>query len=94
MADIAWMIGAMVPAALLLALAYRITKKWPQDYVKSAFLNVFIGLVSVFLHALGAADGGPLNFSNAPLAVFAQTIVFGCDLIRIKGVKSKASSPA
>lgn len=92
MADLAYVIGAAFPAAILLALGYFATRWWAISYVKSGILNVCAAAAAVFLHALGNAHGGPLNFINTGPAIIAQVIVFSVDFIRIYGIRKNPAS--
>lgn len=95
-ADLVKLIGFAFGLILIyapVAAFYRVTgleKSLKSLLVAYAVISVAV----VFLDALGAADGGPLNFERAPLMVFGCIIVFAIDFLIMRGRQSERRDTA
>ncbi len=87
MGDIAYFLGATISQLFLLEIFYLASKTKRTSFARSYFFSSVVTLLAIFLSSLGNANGGPPNFEDATMRLFAGIAIAALDLARVYRTK-------
>ena len=83
MADLAQLLGALIPTFLISRLFIWLTKRW-SGIGRLAFVHLASAALSCVLSALGHAYGGQLDWTYSHVYVGAQFVWFVAEVFRAR----------
>lgn len=87
MVDVAFVLGAVISALVVVHIFLGIAGVRIQTIRQSVAAYIAVLIATLFVSAVGNADGGPPNFFDAPARVIGTLIAFAIEVV---GVRARA----
>lgn len=77
-------VGAFISQFLLATILHFAFRRFPNSAGKLIAIHAASAAIGIIVSAYGNADGGPLNFEDAPIRLAASAILFALDWLRTR----------